>query len=140
GVASKAALPNLVAQNENGRSAGFGVGGRGRAAQKRRKTQKLKSVAGDAGGGEGLGICAEPGNENTILTDADNAVEDMILLGIIQKLRWREELPAKLVVRGRIHDVDRAEALPVSVRKWLQQNVIDDAEDRRCRANAERER
>ena len=56
----------------------------------------------------------------------------MILLSNVEKISWGETIPAGLVIGHRT--LKNTDKMPrISVRQWLNQYRVDDAEDGDCR-------
>src|ERR1700730_12698320 len=75
-----------------------------------------------------------------VVEGANYALKGMVLPGKLQKFIRTESLPPLLWslcagMKARIYD-----ASGIFIRKWLEQHVVDDAENRGAGANAERER
>ena len=79
------------------------------------------------------------GVKNVEPTVGDEPFEDVILFFVVEILRNREVAAAK--VSGSCGVVNEKVRKPIGpfIGERLQKDVIDDAEDDRCRANSERE-
>ena len=64
----------------------------------------------------------------------------MVLLLIVEELRGLQALPAPGLAAGEVVDLDHHHPLCVGIGEWIEQNVIDDAEDGGGGADAEGQR
>src|SRR6185437_951395 len=131
--------PQFVAHHKYWRRAGRSVPRRDAASEERGNAQKLEGIGGDEASIESLRAFAA-GINNILFVGAGDAIENMVLLLIIEKLRRREASTAVIARLRRVANLKRNQPLGVAVRKRIEQNVLDHAENGRGRADAERER
>jgi hypothetical protein len=71
---------------------------------------------------------------------ANDFLEDVVLLLVIEKLSSLEHTASARTAVGQVMDHGRNHFFCIRVRKWVEQNVLDDTEDRGCGADTEGER
>ena len=125
--------------DEDGRRAGLPVAWNNTAAEQRRDSEKLERVVGHRVGVEGLQPFARA-HQRRRFPHAHRVREDPVLLLIIQKLRNGEVVPVLLCsFAGGFDNPESVDAVAVGIRERVQQYIIDDAENRRRRTDAQSE-
>ena len=132
-------LPRFVAEDESRRRAGLVVGGLHRAAVKRGQAEKFKRVRRAKDAVQAFHSAADL-IENVFAGIGDREIEHMIFLDVIEKFGRGIFGAAGGIDIVRVVNFDGHEAVGAGIRKRLDQNVFDDAENRRGCADAERER
>ena len=134
-VACKSSSPKLVAHDKHRRRSGAGIRWREVAPEKRFYIQELECISGDQAPVQRLRRAgASP--KRPVLRSAHRAVEDVVSLLIVQKLRLRKCGPPARLARTRIMDLDQGQPGTVPVRERLEQDVVDHAEDGGRRSNS----
>ena len=130
--------PHLVGHHEDRRRAGLRVVWHQRSSQDGGDAEELKGVRCRQAAGELFGAFGGR-HEDVSHGPADHVVEHVILFLVLEELADLEErAPAGPRAAG-ISNHDRADPPRVQVGKRVEHYVVNDAEDRRRRADAERQ-
>ena len=136
-LAGKEPRPHAVAQHDDVLLARVVVVAAERAAEHRRHAEHVKPVAGDAHARYALGVAGAGEVRAELRLDGDR-LEALRLVAVVAEAARRHR--RLHVVERRIEVLDRHQPRGYAVRQRPEQHGVDDAEDRRVRANAERER
>ena len=131
--------PGFVTQHENRRSAGLVIRGLHHAAQQGRHAEEFEGSGSDEVSIEALGAFVRA-VEYVDGRIADDAVENVILVHVIEELGGAEGGAPILLVLFCVVDQDGHVALRVRVGERLHQNIFDYAEDGGGGADAESQR
>src|SRR5262249_119962 len=130
--------PQLVTHNEDRRSARLAVIGRDAPAQQRRHSQEVEDVRRNICSLEALHAIAT-GVEDVFAGVPDHSLEDVVLFLIIQKFRDGIVATPPVIASLRIMDLESHNPARISVRKRIQENIVDNTENGCGRADAERQ-
>ena len=130
--------PHLVGHHEDRRGAGLRVVWHQRSSQDGGHAEELKGVRCRQAAGELFGAFGGR-HEDVSHGAADHVVEHVILFLVLEELADLEERAAAGPRAAGIANHDRADPPRVQVGKRVEHHVVDDAEDRRRRADAERQ-
>jgi len=134
--AAEAALPQIVADDRDRGRAGLVIVGAERAAERRRHAQRVEHVRAQHLGVEPDGLAAARQNHRQVPEGADASHLRRLFaqVGIVQD---RQRDGVGKIRRALAQDHDPA---GIGERQRTQQHGVDDGEDRRRRADAERQR
>ena len=138
GVGAESRYPGLVTHDKNGRRSGFIISGLCDAAEQRRHAKEFKCARRDETAVEALGAVAGA-IEDVEAVVRDDTVKDMILCDIVEEFGAGESSAAAGLVLLGVVDLEGDEAVRISVRKRLHQDIFDNAEYSSGGADAERE-
>ena len=141
GVAAEPALPEIVADHGRPRArvaAAAGVLGAKAAPVRRRDAQRLEEVGGRDDAGDPLHLAAVRAEVEERLRVGRHALEGLALACRVAVVRRRHDVAVLADARDAVpHD---HQAIGFAVRQRPQQHRVDDAEDGRVDADAERQR
>lgn len=140
GVSTEGAAPQVVAEDEWKRRAGFAIAGIDPAADERRHAERGQERAGDEGGVDAQGLGSGAGQVGAAGLPRIDGLECLGELAEIAELRRGDPEAAQAGgAEGRELRIDTDEVLGLAVRERTQDDGIDYAEDRRGGADAKRE-
>ena len=137
GIRSEHALPVRVSEDDDGRRAFGFVGRHQHPSEQRLRAEHRQKIGGDEAAGRAMRLAAPQDVERPV-AELDELIDRLrggSKLGHLRK-RERRILDARVHLRlAQVHD-----AVGFRIRQRTQQHAVDDAEDRRVRADAEAER
>ncbi len=136
-IAAELRLPVRVADNQHRVGAERIVGGREGAAENRRDAEHVEEIMGHDADVHAIRFAALEQIE-VHLVILDERVEGVRLRAVVVQLLNRDADRRAAGERRRF--AHEHEAIAVRIRQRLQQNAVDEAEDRSVRADAERQR
>src|SRR5262249_41393362 len=139
GIHAKASDPDFVTEDEYGRCPRYCVPRQNPAANERCYTEKLKGIARDEVRIERLQRL-RTAHEHRLFPNAHSAVENVILLLVVEELRKRKIVAPFPFAGGAVVNPNLKYAMAVNVRERLQQHIIDNTKYGGARTNSQRER
>ena len=131
--------PQLVGHDEHRRRARLRIVHHEPAPEVHRHAEEREVVRRHGGADELLGSLVGR-LQHVLRRSANHVLEDRGLLLKIEEFRGLEERPAARPGVGRVPNLDRDDPVRILIRKGVQQDVLDDAEDGRRRPDAQGER
>lgn len=137
-VAIVSADPRLVGHHKDGRRTGRGISRRERPTKQCRHSEKLEHVRCRPTAGELLGAFSGR-YQHVFVRAANHVIEHVVLRLELEELRQLEERASAGPAAGRIVNLNHGDTTGVGVRKRIEQDVLNDAEDGGRGANAKRQ-